>query len=407
MNSVGLVVKLVVVSTFNAGNHYLSNMSAAVFSSSGAVGVYLHIPFCSAICDYCNFNRGLYDEPLKQRYVNAIKSEIEHWDDLRSVDSIFFGGGTPSLLSANDVFEILEACRSTFNVVSDVETTLEMNPESCTQFGVEGFLAAGITRVSLGVQSFLGHELKRLGRAHTVDEAKEAVVAIRSAGCNNLSVDLMLWLPGQTRADCLKSVNEMVRCRPDHASLYMLEIYPNSPLRDEMARSDWSLAPEEDASGMYCDALDVVESAGYQQYEISNVARPGRQSRHNLKYWRYQNWVGFGCGAHSMIDGCRWKNISETAGYIEAIEHRATVAEGRRKLSTDELTGEAIFMGLRLNEGIDVHTFEEQYGVNLRTRFGPNLGPYMDQGLLIDEEGRWRLSRKGMLLSNEVMRTFV
>ena len=144
MNSVGLVVKLVVVSTFNAGNHYLSNMSAAVFSSSGAVGVYLHIPFCSAICDYCNFNRGLYDETLKQRYVNAIKSEIEHWDDLRSVDSIFFGGGTPSLLSANDVFEILEACRSTFNVVSDVETTLEMNPESCTQFGVEGFLAAAI-----------------------------------------------------------------------------------------------------------------------------------------------------------------------------------------------------------------------------------------------------------------------
>ena len=407
MNSVGLVVKQVVVSNLKTDNYCLSNMSSAVCSSTGAVGLYLHIPFCSAICDYCNFNRGLYDETLKQRYVNAIKNEIERWDDSRSVDSIFFGGGTPSLLAANDVSEILAACRSAFDIASDVETTLEMNPESCTQSDVEAFLAAGITRVSLGVQSFLDSELKRLGRAHTVDEAKEAVAAIRSAGCNNLSIDLMLWLPGQTRADCLKSVNEMVRCGPDHASLYMLEIYPNSPLRDEMARSDWSVAPEDDASDMYFDALSVTDSAGYQQYEISNVARPARHSRHNLKYWRYQNWIGFGCGAHSMLDGCRWKNISGITDYIDTIEQRGTAAEGRQRLSAEELLGEAIFMGLRLNEGIDVHTFGEQYGVNLRTRFGHDLGPYMDQGVLIDEGGRWRLSRKGMLLSNEVMRTFV
>ena len=141
-----------------------------------------------------------------------------------------------------------------------------MNPESCTQSHVKELLDAGITRVSLGVQSFLDHELKRLGRAHTVNEARAAITAIRSAGCNNLSIDLMLWLPGQTRADCLKSVNEMVRCGPDHASLYMLEIYPNSPLRDEMARSDWSLAPEEDASGMYFDAFSETDNAEYQQY---------------------------------------------------------------------------------------------------------------------------------------------
>ncbi len=382
-------------------------MPSTVTSLSDSIGLYLHIPFCSAICDYCNFNRGLYDETLKRRYVSAIKYEIENWTDGRLVDSIFFGGGTPSLLTANDVSEILAACSSVFTVTSDVETTLEMNPESCTQSHVKELLDAGITRVSLGVQSFLDHELKRLGRAHTVDEAKAAITAIRSAGCDNLSIDLMLWLPAQTREDCLKSVNEMVRCDPDHASLYMLEIYPNSPLRDEMARSDWSLAPEEDASGMYFDALGVTDNAGYQQYEISNVARSARYSRHNLKYWRYQNWVGFGCGAHSMLDGCRWKNISEITGYIDAIGQRKPVAEVPRSLSTEELLGEAIFMGLRLNEGIDIHEFGEQYDVNLRTRFGSDLKPYMDQGLLIDEDGRWRLSRKGMLLSNEVMRTFV
>mgnify|MGYP001353303083 CR=1 FL=1 len=382
-------------------------MSSTVTSLSDSIGLYLHIPFCSAICDYCNFNRGLYDEALKQRYVNAIKDEIERWDDGRSVDSIFFGGGTPSLLTAKDVSEILAACRTTFTVTSDVETTLEMNPESCTSSHVKELLAAGITRVSLGVQSFLDHELKRLGRAHTVSEARAAITAIRSAGCNNLSVDLMLWLPGQTRQDCLKSVNEMVRSDPDHASLYLLEIYPNSPLRDEMARRNWSLAPEEDVSDMYLDALGVTDSAGYQQYEISNVARSGRHSRHNLKYWRYQNWVGFGCGAHSMLDGSRWKNISETKVYIDAIGQRRPVAEVRRNLSAEELLGEAMFMGLRLNEGIDVHELGEQYGVDLRTRFGPDLEPYMEQGLLIDEDGRWCLSRKGMLLSNEVMKTFV
>ena len=382
-------------------------MPSTVTSLSDSIGLYLHIPFCSAICDYCNFNRGLYDETLKRRYVRAIKYEIESWTDGRVVDSIFFGGGTPSLLDAADVSQILEACSTSFTVTSDVETTLEMNPESCTQSHVKELLDAGITRVSLGVQSFLDHELKRLGRAHTVNEARTAITAIRSAGCNNLSVDLMLWLPGQTRVDCVKSVNEMVRCDPDHASLYMLEIYPNSPLRDEMARSGWSLAPDEDASGMYLDALTVTDRAGYKQYEISNVSRSGRHSRHNLKYWRYQNWVGFGCGAHSMLDGCRWKNISEITGYIDAIRHRQPVTEARRELSTEELLGDAIFMGLRLNEGIDVTELGAQYGVNLRTRFGPGLEPYKEQGLLIEKNGRWCLTRKGMLLSNEVMKTFV
>ncbi len=158
---------------------------------------------------------------------------------------------------------------------------------------------------------------------------------------------------------------------------------------------------------MYFDALGVTDNAGYQQYEISNVARSARYSRHNLKYWRYQNWVGFGCGAHSMLDGCRWKNISEITDYIDTIGQRGTVAEGHRNLSAEELIGEAIFMGLRLNEGIDIHEFGERYGVNLRTRFGSDLKPYMEQGFLIDDDGRWSLSRKGMLLSNEVMRTFV
>ena len=219
-------------------------------SPSGALGVYIHIPFCSVICNYCNFNRGLFDGALKQRYVAALVAEIDRAGDGAQVDSIFFGGGTPSLLDPSEVEEVLGACRSAFAVAEGVEITLEMNPESCTQTHVRALLDSGVTRVSLGVQSFHDHELVRLGRVHTSDQARAAIAAIREAGCINLSVDLMLWLPGQSRAECLASVDEMVALSPDHASLYMLELYPNAPLREEMARGGWSLAPDEDAAAM-------------------------------------------------------------------------------------------------------------------------------------------------------------
>ena len=372
-----------------------------------ALGVYIHIPFCSAICNYCNFNRRLFDGALKQRYVAALIDEINRAGDGTQVDSIFFGGGTPSLLDASEVAQILDACRSAFAVVEEVETTLEMNPESCTQTHVRALLDSGITRVSLGVQSFHDHELVRLGRTHTGDQARAAISTIREAGCINLSVDLMLWLPGQSRADCAVSVDEMLALSPDHASLYMLELYPSAPLREEMARSGWSLAPDEDAAGMYLDALERADGSGYEQYEISNVSRPGWHSRHNLKYWRDGSWLGFGCGAHSTQCGMRWKNTSETVSYIETIERGKSPARGCRRLSAEERLGDALFMGLRLVDGIDVDALGRRYHTDLRAQFGLRLQPAVEAGLLVDADGRWRLTRAGMLVSNDVMKDFV
>ena len=374
---------------------------------AGALGLYVHVPFCAAICSYCNFNRGLLDEDLKRRYVAALTEEIGRNGDGSRVDSIFFGGGTPSLLAAGEVARVLAACRGAFDVAPDAETTLEMNPESCRADYASALIEAGIDRVSLGVQSFDDGELARLGRTHTAAGARAAFDALRAAGCGNVSLDLMLWLPGQSRAACAASVDALLALAPDHASLYLLELYPNAPLRDEAARRGWSQAPDEDAAAMYLDALSKTDAAGYEQYEISNVARPGRRSRHNLKYWRDGEWLGFGCGAHSTRRGSRWKNVSETARYVDAVERGAPAAEPRRRLSAEERLGDALITGLRLVEGVRLAALERRHGVDLRARYGADVGRFAAAGWMVDAGGRWRLTRAGMLVSNEVLGTFV
>ena len=375
--------------------------------AEGALGLYLHIPFCTSICNYCNFNRGLLDKNLKRHYVGALRREIGRAGDQSPVDSIFFGGGTPSLLDADEVATLVSACREAFDVTTDAEVTLEMNPESAAETYVADLLAAGVNRISLGVQSFDDRELVRLGRMHDADGACEAVAAIRRAGCDNLSLDLMLWLPAQRPEDVAASIDTAIALTPDHLSLYLLELYPNTPLREEMARANWSLAPDEEAATMYLETLERTDAAGYEQYEISNVARSGHRARHNLKYWRDGSWLGFGCGAHSTRDGVRWRNIAAIARYVDAVERGETVIEERRRLSRDERLGDALFTGLRLTEGIDLLGLSCRYGVDLKARFGGRMQPYIDAGLLSESEGRWRLSRPGMLVSNEVLGAFV
>lgn len=374
---------------------------------AGALGLYVHVPFCAAICSYCNFNRGLLDEELKRRYVAALTEEIERSGDGSRVDSIFFGGGTPSLLAAGEVARVLDACRGAFDVAPDAETTLEMNPESCRADYAAALIEAGINRVSLGVQSFDDGELARLGRTHTAAGARAAFDALRAAGCGNVSLDLLLWLPGQSRAACAASVDALLALAPDHASLYLLELYPNAPLRDEAARRGWSQAPDEDAAAMYLDAFSRTDAAGYEQYEISNVARPGRRSRHNLKYWRDGEWLGFGCGAHSTRGGVRWKNVSETARYVEAVGRGAPAAEPGRRLSAEQRLGDALITGLRLVEGVRLAALERRYGVDLRARYGADADRFAAAGWMVDAGGRWRLTRAGMLVSNEVLGAFV
>ena len=370
------------------------------------LGLYLHIPFCTSICNYCNFNRGLFDAPLKARYVHALADEVCAVGDGTPVDTVYFGGGTPSLLEPEEIAALIAACGAGFDLAPDAEVTLEANPETVHAQALRGWMDAGVNRVSLGVQSLLDTELARLGRRHSAARAREAIGVALSAGCD-VSADLMLWLPAQSREDCAASVAGLLDLRPMHVSFYLLELYPNAPLRDEMARAGWSRAPDEDAAAMYLDTLARTDDAGYEQYEISNVAHPGKRCRHNLKYWQDGNWLGFGCGAHSTRAGRRWRNVAETGRYVDMVERGLPPTAERRELTPAEQLGDALFTGLRVVDGIDLDLVRERYGVDVMARYGESLDPFLDAGWLLHESGRIKLTRQGMLLANEVMGTFV
>jgi oxygen-independent coproporphyrinogen-3 oxidase len=408
-------------------------------SATAHLGLYVHIPFCSSICNYCNFNRGLFDAALKDGYVDALIAEIAGSEDPAgndasanistggvrdggrrfvsgaAADTIFFGGGTPSLLDPADVSRIIAALRDRFAVRDRSEITLETNPETVDRVRLERFRAAGVNRLSFGVQSFQDAELRRLGRIHSADRARRAVADARAAGFDNVSLDLMMWLPGQRVADWLTNVDALIAAEPDHASLYLLELYPNAPLKEEMARGGWSLAPDDDAAEMYLSAMGRLETAGLVQYEISNVARPGRASRHNLKYWTDGEWLGFGCGAHSTRAGARWKNVAGTEEYINRVTNGVSPVIERRVLTQDERLEEALFTGLRLSEGIDIvaagHRYSVdvfvRYGVDVFARYGAALQPFLDASWLRRDGDRLYLTRDGMLMANEVMAVFV
>jgi len=386
------------------------------------LGLYLHIPFCQAICGYCNFNRGLFDGPLKIRYVDALSAEIAASDHHGAADTIFFGGGTPSLLDPPEVARLIAACRDAFDVAPGAEITLETNPETATPERLDACLEAGVNRISFGVQSFDDDELARLGRIHSAARAKEAIGDARASGFTNLSFDLMFWLPGQSLASWQRTVEEAVALAPDHLSLYLLELYPNAPLKETMARAAaasapasvrgtagdlWRQAADDVAADMYLSALERLETAGLRQYEISNVARPGFASRHNVKYWQSGDWLGFGCGAHSTCDGVRWKNVASTSDYVDRVARRATVRVDEERLSPQSRLEEALFTGLRLTEGIDEGNFRERFGVDPWTRYGGDLQAPVEAGLVWRRSGRFGLTRPGMLVANDVLSVFV
>jgi oxygen-independent coproporphyrinogen III oxidase len=371
------------------------------------LGLYVHIPFCAAICNYCNFNRGLFDAGLKARYVEALLQEIRRAADGASADTIFFGGGTPSLLEPSEIRAIVAACRGAFDLAPDAEITLEANPETVDVDRLARYRAAGVNRLSFGVQSFDDAELRRLSRLHTASRAELAVTEARQAGFDNVSLDLMMWLPQQSVTAWLSNVETLIAIGPEHASLYLLELYPNAPLREEMARARWSLAPDDDAAEMYMQGMARLDAAGYGQYEISNVARAGRESRHNLKYWQDGEWLGFGCGAHSTRGGVRWKNLSSTEEYVAAVTAGARLITEQRRLSAEERVEEALFTGLRLTKGVDLRDIQRCHDVDVWARYEKELQPFADEGLLVYDGAFLRLTRQGMLLAHEIMTVFI
>ena len=400
-----------------------------------SVGLYVHVPFCRSICGYCHFTRGLSDPDLERRYVEAVIREIRtsiaglppsrealrrpgppSREALRrpgkprataTADTIYFGGGTPSLVAPADIAAVVCACRERFDVLPGAEITLEANPETVSPERLAGYRAAGVNRVSFGVQSFRDEELARLGRLHDAARARAAYHQARAAGFDNVSLDLMLGLPGQTLADLMVSVDELIRLGPEHASLYLLELHPDTPLGDGMAGAGGVQAADDDAADMYLETMARLESAGYGQYEISNVTRPGRRSRHNVKYWTDGEWLGFGCGAHSTLGRERWNNVEKASDYVTRMERGGSPVSARRLLSPREQLEEALFMELRLTEGVRLDRIRHAYGVDVWQRWGARLAPFEEAGWLEHDDRRLRLTRRGMLVANSVMITFL
>ncbi|HEY8410508.1 MAG TPA: radical SAM family heme chaperone HemW [Pyrinomonadaceae bacterium] len=363
-------------------------------------GVYIHIPFCSSRCSYCDFATGIYQSELAERYVCALIEEIRSSAKAGArVDTIYFGGGTPSLLEPAQLASILEAVHERFDVDASPEVTLEINPGSATLGRLREFRRMGINRASFGAQTFDDRELAKLGRSHTAADARRTFHDLRAAGFANVSFDLIAGLPGQTLARWQQNVDEALELRPEHLSFYLLEVHSGTPLAQHIERGLQPKPDEDLAAVMYESMLERAAAAGYEHYEISNLCLSGFQSRHNTKYWTGEPYFGFGCSAHSY-DGARrrWSNQREVMEYVRLVEHGSNPLVEEHDLTTQELRSEALFLGLRLMRGVSL---------DLCKQYETDLERFSEAGLLEVKGDLIRLTRHGALLSNEVFAAFV
>lgn len=385
-------------------------------------GIYIHIPFCERKCTYCNFNTTDYFEELVSRYIDAVSREIAYWGELLArpagnriqLDSIFFGGGTPSIVESDQLADLVTACRSSFDLDADSEITIEINPGSFSRAKVDGWLSAGINRASVGVQSFIDRELVSLSRTHTAAGARCTLDLLREAGFKNISLDLIAGLPEQSLQDWEFNLLEALAIRPEHLSLYLLEVKEGTQLYGQIKRGLRPRPDDDLTAEMYRIICDATGKAGYEQYEISNFALAAEgeevsslRSKHNLKYWTGAPFYGVGCGAHSYDGRSRWVNALKTETYIKSVASEGHAIAERHELSEQDRAAEALFMGLRLKEGISLDEFHSEYGVDVIERFSADLPRLADAGLIETNDGRLTLTAAGRLLSNEVFVSFV
>ena len=374
-------------------------------------GIYIHIPFCRSRCSYCDFATGMYDAETAERYVRALVSEIGSWrvvEPPEPVDTIYFGGGTPSLLAPSQLETLLKAVHERFTVSSDAEVTLEINPGSATPETLGAFRSFGINRASFGVQTFDDSELARLGRSHSADDARRTFRQLRHVGFGNISFDLIAGLPGQTMAAWRGNLEEAFALRPEHLSFYLLEVHQGTPLANHI-KTGLQPKPDEDlAAEMYEVMLDRAVAAGYEHYEISNLCLSGLQSRHNTKYWTAAPYYGFGCSAHSYDgESRRWANERDLVRYMEMIEQGGSAIVEETRLSEVDRQAEAVFLGLRMMQGFSFAEYSREFGADLRAKHEADLTRFREAGLIECNGDLLKLTRAGALLSNEVFVAFM
>jgi oxygen-independent coproporphyrinogen-3 oxidase len=379
---------------------------------STLAGVYIHIPFCATRCHYCNFATGGYESELARRYVAAAREEIIRSDvstkpTMRNVDTIYFGGGTPTTLSIEQISGLIELCRQTFYVASNSEVTAEANPGSVSQAYLENLRVIGVNRLSFGVQSFDDGELQMIGRTHSSEDAREAVRMARAAGFANVSLDLIAGLPEQKMETWRRNLDEAFALKPDHLSVYLLELYQDAPLLHRINRGELRAIDEELTVAMYFALTDEAERHGFEHYEISNWSRPGFESRHNLKYWTGASYWAFGVSAAGYDGQTRWSNTRNIHEYLEKIESGQSPVAERVELDDEARQSENLFLRLRLKDGVDLGEHQRRFGVNTLERYHAEIERLREAGLIEFDENRLKISRAGTVLANEVFAAFV
>jgi oxygen-independent coproporphyrinogen-3 oxidase len=392
----------------------------------GRVGIYLHLPFCERICPYCDFAvvaAPTLGPEVEARYVEALRMELaarrSDFGD-RTLASIYFGGGTPSLFQPESIRELLEAIRRAFapsETGEEIETTLELNPSTVEQARLAGFRRAGINRLSVGVQSFDDVQLKRLGRAHRAAVARETLAAARAAGFDNLSIDLIFAGPSQTGFDLERDLDELLRWEPEHISTYELTFEPETPFGRALASGKMRACDEERAAEMIQQIESRLETAGFERYEISNYARSGNRAIHNARYWQRQAVLGLGMGAHSTEarspdhpHGARRANPRSLDAWLAKVEASPDQAGEEETLSVATARGEAVFLALRQREGLSARVFEAEFAGPPRDFFEAAIDAAISCGWLEEGEpaaGDLRLTRAGRLMADSVAAGFV
>jgi len=352
----------------------------------------------------------MYTADLAERYVQSLVREIESFgeDWKQPVDTIYFGGGTPSLLSAEQLEALLSSVRDRFTVSPVAEVTMEMNPGTVTPERLADFKTLGVNRTSFGAQTFDDSELARLGRSHTAEETRQTFRHLREVGFDNVSFDLIAGLPGQTLDGWNRNLDEAFALGPEHLSFYLLEVHQGTPLADHIRRGVQPVPDEDLAAEMFEVMLERSAAAGYEHYEISNLCLPGYQSRHNSKYWIGAAYFGFGCSAHSY-DGAsrRWANERDIVSYLEMIEGDKSAVVVETELTQQDRQAEAVFLGLRMMDGFSVERYRELFGSDIRETHATDLARFRDAGLIELSGDLVKLTRAGALMSNEVFAAFV
>lgn len=379
-------------------------------------GIYIHIPFCHSKCTYCSFITGSYEEELAQRYHQALLVEIQTKaallsKDERKVDTIYFGGGTPSIIETKLIAELLQTCYQYFSISETAEITIEMNPADINLAKLSEYRSLGINRTSLGVQSFIDKELIAIGRDHSVAQAHQALNSLRQAGFDNISLDLIAGLPHQSLKQWQQNLKTALELKPEHLSIYLLEIKSGTTLAAQIKSGVLAIPDEDLAAEMYEHLLVEATQQGYQQYEISNFAQVKAglltYSHHNIKYWLDLPYYGFGVSAHSYDGQTRSANLKSTTSYIEKMAQTCQAVSETSTLTTLEHAKEAFMLNLRLMVGVDLAAFEQRYQIDMLSKYRSEFNELRDYGLLDLTEQSIKLTPKGILYSNEVFRLFV